>query len=83
MPKVNATRKHTTAPKSSVNGGVKIVDHVKDMKKQYKKIGSAAKAKAMKSYMRGQFHYFGIQAPERRAVDKDVTVFYNKSKLTS
>ena len=37
---------------------------------EYKKNRKPQVAAGMKKYMRGQFEFYGLKAPERRAIDK-------------
>ncbi|XP_019642393.1 PREDICTED: uncharacterized protein LOC109483750 [Branchiostoma belcheri] len=58
-----------TAGKSTGNFSETIVNR---LRQAYSKAADGAKAMQMKRYMRDQFEFYGLSAPERRAIDKQV-----------
>lgn len=46
---------------------------LKSVNDEYDKHANKTDAVSMKKYMRGQFEFFGIRAPERRAIDSQVS----------
>ncbi|XP_064603425.1 uncharacterized protein LOC135468892 isoform X2 [Liolophura sinensis] len=79
MPKVPRTRKPvkavaevvtTKAVRDKKNTPEKQI--LENLRKRYGDNRNAKNAVQIKQYMRGQFAYFGLKAPERRALDKEV-----------
>ncbi|XP_078591828.1 uncharacterized protein LOC144870926 [Branchiostoma floridae x Branchiostoma japonicum] len=56
---------------------------VNKLRKAYSKAADSAKAIQMKRYMRDQFEFYGLSAPERRAIDKQVLTDFKSLDVKS
>lgn len=89
MPKIPRSRKPVKAVAEVVGRNVgrtsKVVSDNKNtpehqilekLRKRYSDNRNVKNAIQIKQYMRGQFAYFGLKAPERRALDREVCIDY-------
>ena len=58
---------------SNKNTTKKPLTLIKNMTSVFKEADNKTKAEKMKKYVRDQFEFFGIPAPERRSLSKEVT----------